>query len=58
MNDQIYICNKDIFMWRRVFRKFLFLSFSSEKKLCFKIREINKETQIKFIFLKKDSLNK
>ena len=55
-----YICNKDIFilylwsLWWRVFWKFLVISFSSEKKLCFKIQEINKQTQMKwFLFLKK-----
>ena len=60
-----YICNKDIFilylwsMWWRVFQKFLVLSFTSEKKLCFKIREINKQTQTKwFLFLKKNYLNR
>ena len=55
----IYICNKDVFilylwsLWWRVLRKFFVFSFSSEKKLCFKIREINKQTQTKwFLFLK------
>ena len=55
-----YICHKDVFilylwsLWWRVFRKFLVFSFSSEKKLCFKIREINKQTQTKwFLFFKK-----
>ena len=31
-------------------RKFLGFWFSSEKKLCFKIREINKQAQTKFLF--------
>ena len=55
----IYICNKDVFilylwsLWWRVLPKFFVFSFSSEKKLCFKIREINKQTQTKwFLFLK------
>ena len=60
-----YICNKDVFilyLWSllwRVFQKFLVFLFSSEKKLCFKIQEINKQTQTKwFLFLKKDYLNR
>ena len=58
------ICNKDVFilylwsLWWRVFQKFLVFSLSSEKKLCFKIQEINKQTQMKwFLFFKKDYLN-
>ena len=55
-----YICNKDIFilylwsLWQRVFQKFLGFLFSSVKKLCFEIQEINKQTQTKrSLFLKK-----
>ena len=37
----------DLSLWWRVFRKFLIFSFRSEKKFCFKIREINKQAQMK-----------
>ena len=63
LNDQLYICNKDILilylwsLWWRVLWKFVF-SFSSEKKFCFKIQEINKRTQTKFLFSKKGYLNR
>ena len=64
LNDQFsnhaitYICNKDTFilyLWSlcwRVFWKFLVFFVFFRKKLCFKIREINKHNQTKlFLFL-------